>query len=231
MMWNIEQLKFEEPIITHTNTHKTDNVLKGIIHNYYENVDTPYIIDREKCWGTPANFNLIKTYIDSSPKIILTVRNITDVLLSFLRVMEDYSWVDREMENAKFLPLYHRDKNDARCDFLMLSDNSIEKSLLGIKLAIEKDTKHFFHLVEYEDLINEPEKTMKSIYSFLELDYYEHNFYNIKPNEFVDDTKGGFPKDLHKVEPILKKQKHKKPIELSNYILNRYSNMEFWREK
>lgn len=230
MMWNIERLKFDEPVITHKNTNKVDNVLRGVIGNYYQSIDKPYIFDREKCWGTPANFNLIRTYIDPSPKIVLTVRKITDVLLSFLQVMEDYSWVDREMEDLKFLPVYHRTKNDARCDYLMLADSSIEKSLLGIKLATEKETKPFFHLVEYDDLINNPKQTLQSIYNFLELDYYEHNFYNIKPEELVDDTKGGFPKDLHKIAPILKKQKHKKGIELSNYVLNRYSNMEFWRE-
>lgn len=229
-MWRVDELRYSEPVVTHKDSNKLESLLRGVIHNYYDEVNKPYIIDREKCWGTPANLNIIIKYIDPSPKIILTVRNITDILLSFLNLMDDYSWVDRQMENDKFLPLYHRSKNDARCDYLMLSDNSIEKSLLGLKLATEENTKKYFHLVEYEDLINNPKQTLEAIYNFLELDYYEHNFYNIKPEELVDDTKGGFPKDLHKVAPILKKQKHKKRIELSNYVLNRYSNMEFWRE-
>lgn len=230
IMWNTKQECFREPIATHPNTKNLDNVISGIIENYYSDIKKPYIFDREKCWGTPPNFELILEYITPNPKIVLTVRSIPEILLSFLNVLDENSYIDREMNQISFLPKIYKNQNDARCDYLMLPDGTIGKSLLGIYLATKDEYKKFFHIIEYNDLINNKKETMKNLYDFLEIEHFEHDFFDIKTKEIVDDEKLGYPKDLHKVHKVLKKQTHNKNIVLSDYVLNRYSNLEFWRK-
>ena len=55
------------------------------------------------------------------------------------------------------------------------------------------------HIIEYENLCKEPEKTMREIYKFLEKPYYSHDFENVEySNENFD--KACNLKDLHRVK-------------------------------
>ena len=69
---------------------------------------------------------------------------------------------------------------------------------------------------------------MKKIYDFLELDYYEHDFYHINQKITEDDTEWGL-KDMHKVRKELKKiSKDPKDI-LNEAVLYNFSDFEFWK--
>lgn len=230
ILWNTKQEQYREPTITHNSSQPLDNVLKNIMVSYYKGISQPYIVDREKNWGTLPNLTMIRDYITPQPKIVATVRSITDILLSFLNVLEEDSYIDREMRQCDFLPRLHRDKNDARCDYLMAPNNSIEKAILGISLSVHPEYKQYFHLVEYDDLINDKQNTMNKIYDFLEIERHQHDFNRIEPSQVVNDEILGYPKDLHKVQPKLARVKHDNDIKLSEYVLGRYSNMEFWRQ-
>ena len=70
--------------------------------------------------------------------------------------------------------------DDSRCDHLMSMDGIVGQSLYVLykSLFICHDQSYLL-LVDYEDIVNNPDNTMKKIYDFLELDYYEHDFYHI----------------------------------------------------
>ena len=67
---------------------------------------------------------------------------------------------------------------------------------------IRRETEHLL-LVEYNDLVDKTEETMRRLYKFLELDYYSHHFDNIKNNHREVEKQWGM-KDMHKVRSTIK---------------------------
>jgi sulfotransferase len=209
------------------NETRAEELLLSFFNTFYKGINKPVIIDREKDWGTPANLNLIKRYITPTPKIIVTVRNILEIIASFVSMDADYL-KNETANNGAFINNY-RSPKDSIVEHLMKSNGDIDKALLGISSVFYPENKGIFHIVEYNDLVLKPEETMSGIYKFLEMPDYKHDFNKIEKLESDDDAKLGLPKDLHDIRKSLSKSKTSTDI-LSDYIKHKYSNMEFWRD-
>jgi sulfotransferase len=209
------------------NKIRSEIFLSSFIDNFYKDIEKPIIIDREKMWGTPGNLNLIKEYITPTPKIIFTVRDILEIIASFVKM--DAEYIKRNVANSEYFFANYRSYADTISEHLMAINGDIDKSLLSLASAFFPENKGMFHIVEYNDLVFKPEETMSSIYKFLELPEYKHNFKKIEKVEVDDDESIGLPKDLHEVRKSLSNSTTSTDI-LSDYIKHKYSNMEFWRK-
>jgi sulfotransferase len=228
-LWVLSQSALsQENVIRNKDRSSSDFVFSNLLNNYYANIDKPIVFDREKNWGTPANLSLIKTYFTKEPKIVYTVRPIVEILASFISL--DTAWIDRSMTNNGWNYKSYLTPDDNRCDYLMRAYGEIDQGLLVLNEVVKEENKDVFHIVEYSDLINNPQETMDSIYNFIGIESFAHTFNNIKKLEVDDDAAIGLPKDLHKVRPELKKTSPKPDDVLSGYTLSKYSNMEFWRK-
>ena len=56
----------------------------GVFDSYYKDWDAKYIIDRGN-WGTPINLHLLQQVIKDDIKIICTVRDIVEIIASFIK--------------------------------------------------------------------------------------------------------------------------------------------------
>lgn len=228
-LWVLYQSSLkQENVIRNKDKSGTNLILSNLLDSHYNNINKPIVFDREKNWGTPANLSLIKTYFTKEPKIVYSVRPIVEILASFLSL--DTDWIDRSMVNNGWSYKSYLNQNDNRCDYLMRSYGEIDQGLLVLNEIIKPENKDTFHIVEYSDLTDNPQQVMNGIYKFIGIESYTHNFNNIKKLEVDDDTALGLPKDLHKIRPQLKKVSPKPEDVLSDYVLNKYSNMEFWRK-
>jgi sulfotransferase len=122
----------------------------------------------------------------------------------------------------------HKDNVFARCDGMMNKNGGIVAGpwiLLQEGYALNPEIIYF---IEYENLCKEPEKTMRSVYEFLEKPYYSHDFENLEySNENFD--KACNLKNLHTVK---KRVEYNPPRNvLPPEIVKKYKemNMEFWR--
>lgn len=201
-------------------------IISSIIDNYYYDIEKPIIIDHNRAW--PGNIERIKTYITPSPKIICTVRDVLDILTSFITL------VHKNNDQVSYLDEFLLSKNrlisdDNRCDHLMSMKGIVGQSLYVLykSLFVCYDDSHLL-LVEYDDIVNSPDSTMKRIYDFLELDYYQHNYTHIDNNHPENDSEWGL-KDMHKVRKELKKISKEPKDVLSQSMVIKYSNFEFWR--
>jgi sulfotransferase len=209
------------------NKIKSKMFLSSFMDNFYKDIKEPVIIDREKMWGTPVNLGLIKEYITPTPKIIFTVRDVLDIIASFVRMDADY--INRDMTNNGYYFANYRSYADSIAEHLMTINGEIDKSLLSLASAFYPENKDMFHIVEYNDLVFKTEETMSGIYKFLELPEYQHNFEAIEKVEIDNDEAVGLPKNLHEVRKSISKSTTNTDI-LSDYIKHKYSNMEFWRD-
>jgi sulfotransferase len=228
-LYNVSQdLETLEQIVrTPENRIKTEIYATKVFDTYYSDVEKPVIIDREKAWGTPANLGLIKKYVTPTPKIIFTVRDMLEILASFVKMDADY--IHREIKNAGYYAPNYRSPKDVVCEHLMVLNGDIDKGLLSLASAFYPENKGMFHIVEYNDLVLNPEETMNKIYDFLELPHYEHNFSKIEKVETDNDEAIGLPKDLHDIRKSLSQSSTSLDV-LSDYIKHKYSDMEFWRD-
>lgn len=209
------------------NETRAKEFLFSFFNTFYKDVKKPIIIEREKDWGTPANLDLIKRFVTPTPKIIMTVRDVLEIIASFVSMDADY--LKNNIANSNAFINNYRSPKDCIVEHIMRTNGDMDKALLSLASAFFPENKGMFHIVEYNDLILKPEETMSGIYKFLGLPDYKHDFKNIKKVESDDDAALGLPKDLHDIRKSLSKSSTSTDI-LSDYIKHKYSNMEFWRK-
>ena len=136
--------------IKNNNFHKNfpdeqsiDNVLNNVVDHYYSHWKEDIIIDRAP-WGTLGNLKLIKNYIKPKEiKFIFLKRPFKEVLGSFYRMGGIYTNIDHVMAPNQMI------KFDYQSVGTVLQDPSIKKLI-----------------IEYEDLVKNPQKIIDQISSF-----------------------------------------------------------------
>jgi len=229
LMWEYANScnNMEQIIRNQENQVKAKELLSSFFDTFYKSIDKPVIIDREKDWGTPGNLDLIKEFVTPTPKIIITVRDILEIIASFVAMDADY--LKNNTVNSGYFINNYRSPEDSMAEYLMKPNGDIDKALLSLSSAFYPENRGMFHIVEYNDIVLKPEETMSSIYNFLELPEYKHDFEKIEKIESDDDVALGLPSNLHDIRKSLSKSSTSTDI-LSDYIKHKYSNMEFWRD-
>jgi len=219
LLYNSEQYK------AHPKPEAAHRVLSSIPHNYYFDTSEPIIIDKSRGWVNQIQH--IKDYITPEPKIICPVRNIQDIMVSFLSLIErskTISFVDRALVERN-LEL----TNDNRCDFLMSPSGIIGQSYHALTEAFRKSHQRYLLFVEYEDLISNPQRELNRIHSFLRIPEYSYDFSNVKPKFDENDVVYGL-ENMHTVRNKVEKIHRDNSKYLSKYIMDKYKEMEFWRQ-
>ena len=118
---------------------------------------------------------------------------------------------------------------------LMNKDGQIVKELIGIKHLIDQQPKEIYHIVKFNDLVNNTENTIDSVYNFLGIPKFKHDFNNIgqfKVNDMgYDDTIVG--NGLHTLETGAisdYKEKYDAYSIIPKSIIEKYKQCNFWEE-
>lgn len=232
MMVNLERsILASEQYSAWPKPHVLPRTICGVLENYYSDINKPYIMDKSRSWSTKDNFGTLLRNLPYDPKVVLTVRDINEILASFMYMVhqnpQSVSFIDQEIEALQQF-FYYRHPDEIRCDHLMRPKGLIDESLYGIAYSLLEENRKYFHIVEYNDLVNNPKETIQRIYSFLGVKEYDHDLKNIINVVPEDDKIYGLP-GLHEVRPELKRRNIKIEEHLSPYIINKYSGLEFWR--
>jgi sulfotransferase len=212
-----------------------ESFIENIFNSYYQGWNAKYIIDRGP-WGTLNNLQILKTLFTEQPiKIICTVRSITEIIASFIKADPVFLQQQIEFEYQNNLRFFNHNKTllEIKCEIVTKSNGQLEKNLAALSNLLQPENQKYLHLVEYTDLINDPEKTVQDIYSFLNLPKFKHSFDGIKQfeaNEIqYDDSIYGC--SLHGVKPEIKKPDYNVCDILTPELIQKYSGKEFWRTK
>ena len=210
--------------------HKSfDSVTKSLFKNYYKDWSADYIIDRAP-WGYPINLKFLKE-VQKDIKIIVLVRDVPEILASFIK------WSQRE--STSFVNQYKAKTIEEKCDMLMNKDGVIVKELVGIKHLLDHHPREMYHIVEYNDLCDNPEQVIKDIYKFLNISLWGHRFVNLDQFEVngmkYDDNIVG--QNLHTIETnsinsnnYNEFKENVKDI-LPKSVIEKYNNLNFWKGK
>ena len=233
IMFNVERsILASEQYSAYPKPTVIPNTVMGVINEYYSDTDKEIIIDKSREWSLPEHFELLKRNLGYDPKILLPVRGITDILASFISLVKDnpdkISFIDSAIEARKEFHFY-RSADDIRCDHLMKPKQQIDNCLYGIAFALHPNNKKYFHLVEYDDLIENTEEEINKIYDFYGIERFIHDYSNIQNNMKENDNVYGLI-GQHDVRSSISRRNINKQDILSEYVLNKYSGQEFWRD-
>jgi len=198
------------------------NTMAKLPEAFYEHIDKPYIIDKNRTWGIPDNLACADLFSDNV-KILAPVRPMLEILASFVNLCENNpkNFIDAQLSNypvSEYRPI-----NDARCDVLMAATHQIELNILSISAALNPEHRDKFHFIAYSDLISKPEKVIEAIYDFLEIPKFKHTFKNLKWDLMPNEVEVyGIP-TMHKVRPKIDASKTDISI-LSEYVQQKYAH-------
>ena len=206
-----------------------DSVTKSLFDNYYKDWSQDYIIDRGP-WGLPINLKFLKE-TQEDIRIIVLVRNVEEILASFIK------WSQREP--TSFVNQYEAKTIEEKCDMLMKTDGQIVKELIGVKHLLDHQPRDIYHIVEYNDLCDNPKQTIEGIYDFLGIYRFNHRYNNLDQFQVngmkYDDNIVG--QNLHTIETNSINSNNYNEFKenvndiLPKSIIEKYNILNFWKGK
>lgn len=208
------------------------NIISSVMSNYYDDQNKEVIIDKNRSW--PSKIYYIEEYLKIKAKIICPVRDIDEILSSFIRMIKRNPYQEGQDKinfiDEQLIKMNISINDFNRCEHIAGPQGILGKSLKSIIDCIESGYLDRLHFVEYKDLINEPKKTMQKIYNFLEENFYDHLFDNIKNDYRELDLETYGLKDMHEVKKTLIKTFVDPKDILPNNILEKCVGMNIWRK-
>jgi len=196
------------------------NTLKFMVDGYYHHIKEPIIFDTNRSWTSKTFF--LKTIFPQT-KIICCVRDIVSILNSIELIQGKNSlyknWmVDDESSVNVF----------TRCESLM-RDTGLVGSALKFLMEGYCSNPEMIYICDYKTFCEDPEKMMRGIYQFLNIEYYSnHDFDNVEYSKKSFDSFVGLC-DLHKTR---KKVSYDPPkCILPPMLVDKYKELEFWQWK
>lgn len=206
------------------NEEAKKRVLRGILENFYADIDKPIIIDKSRGWL--AYLEMVEMVLECPAKVIVPVRDLRDILASFEKLWRAGSaarQIAQERENYfKFQTV------EGRCEIWVNQDQPVGLAYNRIKDAISRGFQDRLHFVRYEELTQNPARTMMLLYNFLDEDYYEHDFENVEQVIFEQDEVYGLGGDLHTIRPKIEPQEPQWPSILGDEVASKYQGLELW---
>lgn len=201
------------------------SVLYGMADTFYGPIDKPVVIDKNRGWGTPYNWENISLYVNPEGKVILTMRPILEVLASFIKVAEktQKATTNKPYLNQNLWATHYRNQADAQVENIMAANGEMDRAIFSISNFLNNH-KDRVHIVWFDDLLDKPQETLNAIYDFLGLDRFEHNFNNIEAVDNHDDLSGYGMIGLHDVNKKLARTKTNPSELLSDYVIQKYGN-------
>jgi hypothetical protein len=197
-------------------------IMRGILYDAYAHIDKPIIIEKDRGWSKDILFT--QELLKKKPKIISPVRPITEILSSFILLSEKIDYTSRIDETVLE---YKRELNHQnRCRVLW--EKYIYGSWRSLKSGYEFAPECFL-LLDYNNIVNDPVKTIHQICKFLNIDVCEIQTENITNTSPENDYVYGLP-GLHNLRPEIKRTSPKAEEVLGDDLFNFWNekNLEFW---
>ena len=205
------------------------NIYSSIFQTYYSHWDKKYVIERSD-WIVESNFRFLETYCPNKPKIVILVRDVLEIIKSFLYLAKNYPrfFINQEASNfLKIRPESLTDKN--RIETIMRPDGYVVQLLKSIQGFVKSNNQYI--IVEYNDLVLNTEDTINSIYDFYDIPRFKHNYKHLNQLssngiQYNDYVYGG---PLHYINSE-KVELSNKQVFLDEETIRKYSGLEVWKK-
>lgn len=206
------------------------NVMDIIIPTFYKDNNKKYIIDRNFCWTEPYPYLVLENHLKNDIKIICPVRDILGVLASWNSLCEK----DKNNLYDKEISKIYKDGRkiaDKRAEYFFNyvgSEGGLNSVLNGLQRVLYPEFKDKILLVEYDDLTTNPKIVIDNIYSFLNIENFDHTYDSFSVIHKYTDAWG--IKNHHKIKEQIDRTSYDYSKIFSRNTIDKYSGLEFWRD-
>ena len=194
-----------------------NNVMNEVYDLYYKNWNYKCIIDRGPVC-TPANLLIMQKHFKQPIRCVVILRDLLDVLASYIK------WF--ETEPTSFINQFKT--IEEKLNAIMNKTGAVAKELMSIKYLLQHPEMAVF--IKYDDLVVDPEKELRKVYTFLNLPYYQHQFTNLNQIivngvQYNDSIVG---KNMHTIrtEKIMKVENEYKKL-IPERFIKEYGHIRF----
>ena len=174
------------------------NTYSSLLNNFYNHIEKPCILDKHRGWT--KNVPSIEKFLHQKPKIIATTRRISEVLASYILLMNKNgtdNFVDAHLRSeGKSINTTNR----IDCLWKNYVSHPYESLVYGLHHHSQN-----IHLVCYNNLIQNPEQELQKIYEFLNLKPHHHDFNDILNSCAEDKDDAWGIENLHQIRKKLQK--------------------------
>jgi sulfotransferase len=203
--------------------NKLRRVLNSIVESYHD-TDKPVIIDKGR--GYLSLVEMIE-FMGIQPKILVPVRNVTEILASFEKLWRKSTGQSQwSIEQADYVL---SQTVAGRCELWSRADQVVGLAYNRLKDAIQRKHASKMFFVDFDNLTNNPEKEMNSIYDFLGEKKFAHDFNNVEQYTAEDDVGVHKIPNLHTISRTVKPLPKVARQILGEETFRKYENSEFWR--
>ncbi|MGR9014022.1 MAG: sulfotransferase family protein [Gammaproteobacteria bacterium] len=208
------------------------NVLEGILQSYFRHTDKSVCFDKTRIW--PEYLEMAAAIMGGRDrvKMIVTVRDLRDVLASFEQAY-------RRTSALSLIPLEREDNIKSktalgRMAYFLGNNENVGRAYNAIRDAVTRGWLDCMHFVEYDQLTKNPKEALEGIYNFLGEAEFIHDFENVEQVTIEDDFVYGY-KDLHVIRQQVKPQFPQWPKVFDKTVLHTQAWKEvedialFWR--
>jgi sulfotransferase len=210
-----------------TNETQRNNVLRGILFNYFHHVEQPVIFDKSRGWL--AFMEMAKLLLKKEPKVLVPVRDLRDILASFEKL---YRRTSENREVAQAAPFYLNMQTAlGRCDVMIASNMPVGIAMDRLMDAVTRGWNDknaqgdCLKFIEYDRFCRQPKRVMEEIYEFIDEPYHDHDFENVDQVTHEFDDWYGWSPDLHKIRPKIQEQEPQWPIVFDKPV----TRSDFWK--
>jgi len=160
--------------------------------------DQNIFVDKSRGWLIDMDFTF---KVFPKLKMVINIRDLRAVVNSFEKVNSESIYSDSKSYYKNLDTDLQRQRLDGILNFKMLKD-----SLTSLRELIEIPKKYNSNILitRHEDLIEDPNYFMQTLYDFLDLPYFQHDFENIEQdNNYYDNVY--MPYGNHKIHNCLAK--------------------------
>lgn len=172
MMWDMQescQKACTEQLFANKRYSTQNDVISAIPSLYYKDVTAKYIVDKCRSWTLPSNIEMLHRYFTHNPKVIVLERPLIEIVKSYA-----------------YLRLQNNYLGDPYYGLLDDWSEPIVRSLNGIKWAKQNNSGEFL-FVQYKDLVESTKDCIDKIYTFCEIESFDHDLSNIINKHPEDD--------------------------------------------
>lgn len=190
------------------NKEEVYRLLRSVLEGKYETSTKPVIVDKSRGWANSTIISTMEQVLGSKPKVIATVRHPADCAASFVRI-------------AKPKDVYQFLKNSQLIQHLRHSYATLKE---GYKAYPDS-----FCFVDYDELLQSPQKQMDKITKFLGLDPFNYDFNNIDTKVVAEkDEEAWGIANLHTISPKLGKLHNENSKQVLGHQYDDFDPPKFW---
>lgn len=182
LLWSCENSSMEQ-LLANRRYNTGYELVSEIPRIYYRNTTRPIIVDKCRVWTLPENQDLLRRFITDTPKTIVLTRSVDEIV-------------------GSFAALYRRNGRTLNESELLAHDSEpLMRSLRGVESARQMNSGEFL-FITYDELVDDTDAVLDSVYSFIGADRYEHDLSRIVNTLAEDDAIYGL-NGMHAVRPTI----------------------------